>query len=95
MLLPRKWVLARKENTKGNACPSLHLLTHHVFLYVKKTFSKVPKTARFLKKVSCVPKYTILRAFAKRLAYSELKNIDKSCPVIYAYLPRNLCQITG
>ncbi|MDD7257619.1 MAG: hypothetical protein PUH24_04990 [Prevotellaceae bacterium] len=52
------------------------------------------KNGRFLKKVPRASKYAILRAFGKRLAYSELKNIDKSCPVIYAYSPCNLCQIT-
>ncbi len=52
------------------------------------------KNGRFLEKVLRAPKYAILRAFGKRLAYSELKNIDKSRPVIYAYLPCKLCQIT-
>ncbi len=53
------------------------------------------KNGRFLKKVFRAPKYAILRAFGKRLAYSELKNIDKSCPVIYAYLHRILAYFTG
>ncbi len=52
------------------------------------------KNGRFLKKVFRAPKYAILRAFGKRLAYRKLKNIDKFRPVIYAYLPCNLCQIT-
>ncbi len=52
------------------------------------------ENGRFPEKVFRAPKCAILRVFSKRLAYSGLKNIDKSRPVIYAYLPCNLCQTT-